>query len=180
LESSDFSNKWLHPTSIQKRTEADNQSKLRNFIKRWSEVKKIKVIEVWRYWSWRRKRLRAIVIPAANRFYVRNSTICMFALKIGAVQHCAAIWIQKVWRAHFYGRERAHFLRYQIKAANFLQKWWVKAFGMIMWMRRLIRRSRACKEIQRIARGFIHRRRARAKLILYYEEEWVWFNLCSF
>ena len=172
LECSEFSNKWLHPEAVAKRTEADNQSKLRNFVQRWQAVKRIKVIEVWRYWSWRRRRLRAIVIPAARRFYVRNTTICMFALKIGAVQHCAAIWIQKVWRAHFYGREQAHFLRYQIKNANFLQKWWVKAFGFIMWMRRLIRRSRAAQLIQRIVRGFIGRCRARHALIKHYEAEW--------
>jgi len=172
LEASEYFNLYLHPLAIQLRTEADNMSKLRNFVKRWKAVKRIKVLEVWKYWAYRRKRLREIIIPAASRFYVRNTTVCMFAMKIGAVQECSSIIVQRAFRGHLYGREQAHFLRYQIKHANILQRWWVKSFQWIMWMRRMIRRSRCAKLLQRIIRGYIGRCRARHKLILHYEKEW--------
>ena len=41
-----------------------------------------------------------------------------------------------------------------------------------MWMRRLIRRSRCAKTIQRIIRGWLGRCYARNCLILHYEKEW--------
>ena len=41
-----------------------------------------------------------------------------------------------------------------------------------MWMRRLIRRSRAAKLIQRIVRGFLGRCIARDALLKHCQEEW--------
>ena len=172
IERGPFHNRWVHPQAVAARTKKDNESKLRNFIKRWQSVKRIKVIEEWTYWAWRRRRLRDIILPAAERFYLRNSRVCMFAWKIATVQHSASIWIQRAFRGHLYGREMAHFRRYQIRHAIVLQEWWRKAYAWLLWIRRAILRNRSARLIQRIVRGFLGRCRAKHALVAHYEEEW--------
>ena len=66
----------------------------------------------------------------------------------------------------------AWFRRYQIRHARVLQAWWRRAYAWLLWIRRAIVRNRAARLLQRIARGFLGRCRARHALVKHYEEEW--------
>ena len=94
----------------------------------------------------------------------------MFAFKIAAVQECCALWIQRVWRGHIYGRERARTARMLLARARRLQRWWRGRLGFILLLRRAQRKKMMAIELQRIARGWLGRRLAARRLMDHYRQ----------
>eukprot|EP00945_MAST-04E_sp_MAST-4E-sp1_P008996 g8996.t1 len=114
------------------------------------------------------KRIRGLLLPYADRFKAVNTVICMKAFKIIAVRHAAGLWIQRVWRGHHYGRERARERRLQIFMAIRLQTMWRKRMAWEKLMARIRTKNRKATAIQKVARGFLARIIFRQKLLEHY------------
>ena len=146
----------------------DDTVKLDRFVRKWQNLRCHKVVYTWKHWYRRRKRIRQLIIPCAMRYAKVNTVICMRAFKIVAVRHAGALWVQRVWRGHKYGRECARYARLCIYMAIRVQRMYRKRLGWQKIMARIRWKKRMATKIQKIARGFIARIMFRQMILEHY------------